>query len=59
MKKYNLAAGDFPDIADFQDKLREVDFAKLHSIKQKLIDEAEHVSHAYRNTYIHTLRICT
>jgi EH domain-containing protein 1 len=43
MKKYNLAPGDFPDIADFQSKLKEFDFSKFQAIKQKYIDDAEHV----------------
>jgi hypothetical protein len=43
MKKYNLAPGDFPDIADFQGKLVEHDFTKFHSLKPKLIDDADQV----------------
>jgi hypothetical protein len=43
MKKYNLAPGDFPDLADFQSKLKEFDFSKFQVIKQKYIDDAEHV----------------
>lgn len=41
MKKYNLAPGDFPEISDFKGKLAEHDFTKFHSLKQKLIDEAD------------------
>mmetsp|Transcript_19381 Transcript_19381/g.39114 ORF Transcript_19381/g.39114 Transcript_19381/m.39114 type:complete len:534 (-) Transcript_19381:257-1858(-) len=43
MKKYNLAPGDFPDLPDMQSKLREFDFTKFQVIKQKYIDDAEHV----------------
>jgi hypothetical protein len=43
MKKYNLAPGDFPDIADFQGKLVEHDFTKFHSLKPKLIEDADQV----------------
>lgn len=43
MKKYNLAPGDFPDLPDMQAKLREFDFSKFQVIKQKYIDDAEHV----------------
>ena len=43
MKKYNLAPGDFPDIAEFQKSLAEFDFSKFQVIKQKYIDDAEHV----------------
>lgn len=43
MKKFNLPAGDFPDITDFKSKLEEQDFSKFHSLKQKYIDDAEHV----------------
>lgn len=43
MKKYNLAPGDFPDLADMQSKLKEFDFSKFQVIKQKYIDDAEHV----------------
>lgn len=41
MKKYNLAPGDFPDITDFQNKLKEHDFSKFQSLKQRYIDDAE------------------
>lgn len=41
MKKWSLAPGDFPDIHDFQEKLREHDFTKFHSLKPKLIEDAE------------------
>lgn len=41
MKKWSLAPGDFPDIVDFQEKLREQDFSKFHSLKQRVIEEAE------------------
>ncbi len=43
MKKYNLAPGDFPEINDFGSKLQEQDFSKFHSLKEKLIEQAEGV----------------
>lgn len=43
MKKFNLAPGDFPNIDDYRTKLAEHDFTKFHSLKQKLIDDAEQV----------------
>mmetsp|Transcript_8400 Transcript_8400/g.7524 ORF Transcript_8400/g.7524 Transcript_8400/m.7524 type:complete len:548 (+) Transcript_8400:33-1676(+) len=43
LKKYNLAVGDFPDIVEFQSKLREHDFSKFSILKQKLIDVVENV----------------
>eukprot|EP01038_Epipyxis_sp_PR26KG_P005497 gene5497-7609_t len=43
LKKFNLAPGDFPDINDFQTKLREHDFSKFAVLKQRLIDEVENV----------------
>ena len=43
MKKYNLAPGDFPDIAEFQSKLQEHEFNKFSTLKQKLIDDVENV----------------
>jgi EH domain-containing protein 1 len=43
MKRFNLAHGDFPNIEDFRLKLAEQDFTKFHSLKQKLIDDADHV----------------
>lgn len=43
MKRWSLAPGDFPDIHHLQDILREQEFSKFHSLKQKLIDEAEFV----------------
>lgn len=41
MKKYNLAPGDFPEIDAFRAQLRESDFTKFHSLKEKMIFEAE------------------
>lgn len=38
MKKYNLAPGDFPDLADFQSKLTDLDFTKFHSLRPKVCD---------------------
>ena len=43
LKKYNLAAGDFPDIQAFAAKLNEVKFADFHSLSQKQIDELDQV----------------
>ena len=41
MKKHNLPPGDFPDITEFKEKLVEMDFSKFHSLKQKLLDDAD------------------
>uniref|UniRef100_A0A7S4JNC5 Calmodulin n=1 Tax=Odontella aurita TaxID=265563 RepID=A0A7S4JNC5_9STRA len=38
MKKYNLAPGDFPDIASFTAKLKEVKFSEFHSLQQSQIE---------------------
>lgn len=43
LKKYNLSVGDFPEINDFKSKLKEFDFSKFHSLKPKLIEDADHV----------------
>lgn len=43
MKKYNLAPGDFPDIADFKSKLAEVELQKFPALKQKLVDDVDSV----------------
>lgn len=43
MKKNNLAPGDFPEINDYQSKLKEMEFTKFHSLKQKLIDDIDGV----------------
>jgi len=43
MKKYSLAPGDFPEIESFKSIAREQDFTKFPSLKQKLIDDVEHV----------------
>lgn len=43
MKRYNLAAGDFPDFLEFQSKLREQDFSKFASLKPKLVEDIETV----------------
>jgi EH domain-containing protein 1 len=43
VKKYNLAPGDFPEIVEYTSRLKESDFSKFHSLKQKLIDDAEAV----------------
>lgn len=41
LKKYNLAAGDFPDIASFSSKLAECKFSEFHALNQKQIDELD------------------
>lgn len=41
MKKYNLAAGDFPDIQSFGAKLNEVKFSEFSTLSQKQIDELD------------------
>lgn len=38
MKKYNLAPGDFPDIAKFTAKLKEVKFSEFSSLQQSQIE---------------------
>lgn len=43
LKKYNLAAGDFPDIAQFSAKLAETKFTEFHSLSQKQIDALDEV----------------
>jgi EH domain-containing protein 4 len=41
MKRYNLAAGDFPDIKDFKAKLEEQDFSKFAALKPQMIETAD------------------
>jgi GTPase SAR1 family protein len=43
LKKYNLAPGDFPDIASFSAKLRDVKFAEFNTMQQKQIDALDDV----------------
>lgn len=43
LKRYNLAAGDFPDLEDFRSKLKEHDFSKFQTLRPKMIDEIETV----------------
>lgn len=43
LKKYNLAAGDFPDINGFSEKLKESKFSEFASFQQKQIDELDNV----------------
>jgi len=43
LKKNNLAPGDFPDIAAFSSKLRDVKFSEFHSLSQKQIDGLDEV----------------
>jgi hypothetical protein len=40
-KEHNISPGDFPPISKFQAKLKPYDFSKLHSFKQKLIDDVD------------------
>eukprot|EP00980_Cylindrotheca_fusiformis_P003790 scaffold834_cov123-Cylindrotheca_fusiformis.AAC.37 len=46
LKKYNLAPGDFPDIASFSAKLRETKFADFSTLSQKHIDGLDSVLNA-------------
>jgi len=41
MKRYNLAAGDFPNIEEYKSKLQEQDFSKFSSLKLPIIEAAE------------------
>jgi hypothetical protein len=41
LKKYNLSAGDFPEITSFSSKLAESKFSEFHSLNQKHIDELD------------------
>jgi len=43
LKRYNLAAGDFPDLEDFRSKLKEHDFSKFQALRPKMIEEIETV----------------
>lgn len=43
MKKFNLSAGDFPDIASFSSKLNDTKFAEFNTLSQKQIDDLESV----------------
>lgn len=43
LKKYNLSAGDFPDINSFSQKLTECKFQEFHSLSQKQLDELDKV----------------
>lgn len=43
MKKYNLAAGDFPDITKFSEKLKEAKFAEFSTLSTKQIEELDDV----------------
>lgn len=41
LKLYNLAPGDFPDLANFQSIAREQDFTKFNALRQPMIDSLE------------------
>mmetsp|Transcript_7295 Transcript_7295/g.17191 ORF Transcript_7295/g.17191 Transcript_7295/m.17191 type:complete len:548 (+) Transcript_7295:72-1715(+) len=43
LKKFNLAPGDFPDIAGFSSKLRDTKFAEFSTLSQKQIDALDFV----------------
>jgi EH domain-containing protein 1 len=43
LKMYNLAPGDFPDLAHFQSIAREQDFSQLPKLKTSMIDAVESV----------------
>jgi Domain of unknown function (DUF5600) len=43
LKKYNLAAGDFPDLTSFSAKLKEAKFSEFSALRQEKIDELDHV----------------
>ena len=43
MKEHNLPAGDFPDIAEFQLKLADMDFKLFQKFDKKLFDTIETV----------------
>eukprot|EP00536_Pseudo-nitzschia_multiseries_P008432 jgi/Psemu1/319388/estExt_fgenesh1_pm.C_2140001 len=43
LKKYNLAPGDFPEIAAFSSKLRESKFSEFNTLSQKQIDALDDV----------------
>jgi len=42
LKKHNLAAGDFPDITAFSQKLAETKFSEFNTLSQNKLDELEH-----------------
>merc|ERR1740138_1475682 len=41
--QHNLPPGDFPDLGEFQAKLREYDFSKFSKLKPKMIEDMEAV----------------
>ena len=43
LKKYNLAPGDFPDIASFSAKLREAKFAEFNTLAPKQLEALDEV----------------
>jgi len=43
LKKYNLSAGDFPDIKGFSEKLKDVKFTEFSTLSSKQIDELDSV----------------
>jgi EH domain-containing protein 1 len=43
LKTYNLAPGDFPDIAHFSEKLKEMKFSEFSTLSKKQMDELDNV----------------
>jgi EH domain-containing protein 1 len=43
LKTYNLAPGDFPDIAMFSEKLKEMKFAEFSTLSKKQMDDLDEV----------------
>jgi len=43
LKKYGLAPGDFPDITEFSNKLRECKFSEFNSLSKKQLDALDEV----------------
>lgn len=43
LKTYNLAPGDFPDIAHFSEKLKEMKFSEFSTLSKKQMDDLDEV----------------
>lgn len=41
LKRYNLAAGDFPNLEDYKSKLEEQDFSRFNAVKISVIEASE------------------